>query len=71
MFALLFGWSVGWLVSPLTINFTSQIVNILLEHGLLIVGVEQFWMDIIHLVAVLDQLVEDVVEILQLLFTKN
>ena len=53
------------------INFTSQIVNILLKHGLLVVGVEQLRMDIIHLVAVLDQLVEDVVEILQLLFTKN
>ena len=53
------------------INFTSQIVNILLKHGLLVVGVEQFRMDIIHLVAVLDQLVEDVVEILQLLFTKK
>ena len=36
------------------INFTSQIVNILLKHGLLVVGVEQFRMDIIHLVAVLD-----------------
>ena len=53
------------------INFTSQIVNILLEHGLLIVEVEQFRMDVIHLVAVFDQLVEDVVEILQLLFTKK
>ena len=54
-----------------SINFTSQIVNILLEHGLLVVGVEQLTVDIIHLVAVLEQLVEDVVEILQLLFTKK
>ena len=53
------------------INFTSQVINILLQHSLLVVGVEQFRMDIIHLVAVLDQLVEDVVEILQLLFTKK
>ena len=46
------------------INFTSQIVNILLEHGLLVVGVEQLRMDIIHLVAVLEQLIKDIVEIL-------
>ena len=46
------------------IDFTLQIVNILLEHGLLVVGVEQLWMDIVHLVAVLEQLIEDVVEIL-------
>ena len=59
-----------WIHSDL-INFTSQIVNILLEHGLLVVGVEQLTVDIIHLVAVLEQLVEDVVEILQLLFTKK
>ena len=46
------------------INFTSQIVNILLKHGLLVVGVEELTMDIIHFIAVLDQLVKDVVEIL-------
>ena len=46
------------------INFTSQIVNILLEHGLLVVGVEELTMDIIHFIAVLNQLVKDVVEIL-------
>ena len=53
------------------INFTSQVINILLQHSLLVVGVEQLRMDIVHLVAVLEQLIEDVVEILQLLFTKK
>ena len=46
------------------INFTSQVINILLQHSLLVVGVEQLRMDIVHLVAVLEQLIEDVVEIL-------
>ena len=46
------------------INFTSQVINILLQHSLLVVGVEQLRMDIVHFVAVFNQLVEDVVKIL-------